>query len=55
MITLLIKHLKEQKELKFSKGKSSLSVAIGEKIESDKTNQSSFRKWNEQITRRRQV
>jgi|TARA_Y100001963_G_scaffold151677_1_gene234984 hypothetical protein len=52
MISLLIKHFKEHKDLKFSKGKGSFTIKFGFATEPDKSKQSTFKKWNEQIKRR---
>ena len=52
MISLIIRYLKEQKDLKFSKGKGSFTIPIGLSAKPNKSKQSTFKKWNEQIKQR---
>ena len=55
MISLLIKHYKNQKQLKFSKGKSTLTIPLGFQVKPDSSKQSSFKEWNEQNIKRKQM
>lgn len=55
MISLIIKNLKEKKELKFVKGKGSLTIPLGKKTEDkdkdllEEKTLSSFSEWNKSL------